>query len=642
MRNAVLFTTFLFSINILSAQINQWAWMKGDGVAANPQYGKYGTKGVASTNNNPGPRVFGTTWKDHLGNLWLFGGLGYANSNYGDLNDLWKYNSFTNQWTWVSGDSTAEKSGVYGNLGVPSPTNKPGCRISSVAWCDQSGNFWLFGGGKDTTMGSLLRYFNDLWKYDPVANIWTWINGNNTYNATAVPGTMGVASSTNKPGGRTYACNWIDDADNLYMYGGTGMATSAASSTSLSDMWKYSIASNQWTWLNGVASQFASVYGIRGVSSNTNKPGSKIRSNSCKDLSGNFWMFAGLGADSQGNSGSKNDLWKYSVTTNEWTWVSGDTLVASFADYGIKAVPSPTNKPGARFSGVMWNDNDDNLYAFGGYGYNSWTSGWSNDFFRYNVSTDQWTWLNGDSAREPRGTFGTPGVFAPENEPGYKQYASGWTDDLGNLWLFGGYGSDASLTGTGYMSDLWKYRLSNVLPVGLVSFDGSRKDYTKLSWKVENELNLNRYEIERSFSGRNFVNIGQVTASNMQRYSFADHSYFSSESRVYYRLKIIDNDGEAAYSKVIHFDLNTDGIISVSPNPATSFLKVKLNNNITGKTIIQITNAAGKMVRQENYRVNSSVSSEVIISTAGISKGTYFLRVINEGKIYVSKIVIAN
>ena len=40
--------------------------------------------------------------------------------------------------------------------------------------------------------------------------------------------------------------------------------------------------------------------------------------------------------------------------------------------------------------------------------------------------------------------------------PGGRQGAATWTDQTGNLWLFGGYGDDSAGT-LGYLSDLWEY-----------------------------------------------------------------------------------------------------------------------------------------------------------------------------------------
>ena len=74
------------------------------------------------------------------GNIWLFGGLGLdsvgtrsAGSLSGGLpngtsttdgallNDLWKFNTATRQWTWISGGAAtglANQTGVYGTAQV--------------------------------------------------------------------------------------------------------------------------------------------------------------------------------------------------------------------------------------------------------------------------------------------------------------------------------------------------------------------------------------------------------------------------------------------------------------------------------------------------------------------------------------------
>ena len=123
----------------------------------------YGTMGTPAAANIPGGRSDATSWTDASGALWLYGGSGYGNGNYDYLNELWKFNSSSNQWTWMSGITTPNQPGVYGTQGTPAATNTPGGRLDSAAWKDSSGNFWLFGGfgydaggsmGETTTSGS--------------------------------------------------------------------------------------------------------------------------------------------------------------------------------------------------------------------------------------------------------------------------------------------------------------------------------------------------------------------------------------------------------------------------------------------------------------------------------------------------------
>jgi hypothetical protein len=64
----------------------QWTWVSGSEVA---QFGNYGTQGVAAPGNGPGGRFSSLGWIDGNGNLWLFGGNGYAAQTPGFLSDLW-------------------------------------------------------------------------------------------------------------------------------------------------------------------------------------------------------------------------------------------------------------------------------------------------------------------------------------------------------------------------------------------------------------------------------------------------------------------------------------------------------------------------------------------------------------------------
>ena len=115
---------------------NEWAWMGGSNVAN--ASGTYGSLGVAASTNVPGVRNFGpVSWTDASGNLWLFGGNGIdsAGTN-GDLNDLWKYNITSGQWTWVSGSNLVSQNGTYGSLNTAATSNVPGARDSAVSWID--------------------------------------------------------------------------------------------------------------------------------------------------------------------------------------------------------------------------------------------------------------------------------------------------------------------------------------------------------------------------------------------------------------------------------------------------------------------------------------------------------------------------
>ncbi len=431
----------------------EWTWVNGASVINT--YGNYGSQGVAASSNLPGARHGGMTWTDASGNLWLFGGEGFSSSTYGFLNDMWKWNPSTSQWTWMGGFNAVNQWGNYGTIGSPSSSNLPGSRGYAVTWTDNSGYLWMFGGYGYDASGNI-QDINDLWRYNTSTNQWTWMNGSSSIFQNGIYGTQGVASSTNTPGARRNVISWKDNSGYLWIYGGYGLPASGGTEGYLNDAWKYDPSLNTWTWFNGtnLIDQLPS-YGVQGTPSGTNNPGGRNSSAAWKDNSGNLWLFGGYGYASNGG-GYLNDVWKLNTSTSQWTWMKGSNVVNQSSVFGTQTVFSSSNTPGARNTMNAWSDASGNLYIFGGYGVSTnTTSTWNlNDMWKYDVSTNNWAWIRGVSY-EVVGNYGTLGTPATSNDPGSRYIAMNWKDNSGNIWLFGGQGYD--MWGNySILNDLWK------------------------------------------------------------------------------------------------------------------------------------------------------------------------------------------
>jgi N-acetylneuraminic acid mutarotase len=196
-------------------------------------------------------------------------------------------------------------------------------------------------------------------------------------------------------------------------------------------------------------------YGTLGTAASTNVPGARVEAVSWTDASGNLWLFGGFGYDSTGADGPLNDLWKYSPTKSEWTWVSGANVYDQVGNYGTLGTAASTNVPGARYSAVSWIDASGNLWLFGGAGLAANSE--FNDLWKYNPTLGEWTWVSGANIANQKGTYGTLGAAASTNVPGGRSSGSGWADASGNFWLFGGNGY-ASTSSAGELNDLWEYQ----------------------------------------------------------------------------------------------------------------------------------------------------------------------------------------
>jgi endonuclease I len=177
------------------------------------------------------------------------------------------------------------------------------------------------------------------------------------------------------------------------------------------------------------------------------------------------------------------------------------------------------------------------------------------------------------------------------------------------------------------------------LPVDIIYFGGKLfGDKIKLEWTAENELNFDRYEVERSNNGISYIKIGEEKAANLRNYSFNDDANTLKGQRVYYRLKRVDKDGKFKYSDVfsLHIPLNTK--FSVYPNPASSYIQLQLNSNVTGNVTIQVTDMTGKVMQQQTTRPNGNA---IKLRTAGLSNATYLIKLTYNGEQYIQKVIVS-
>lgn len=422
---------------------NNWTWLKGyNGTTVPNSMGSYGTIGVPSSTNLPLGRTLANGWT--LNNkLYLMGGTA-GGDNY---NDLWEYDPITNNWTWIKGSNIPNNAGNYGTIGVEASTNIPGARFSSASWV-VNGKFYLFG-GNGIVNGGVTGRLNDLWSYNPATNNWTYIKGSMVLDINGTYGSIGVANTNNTPGGRSVAHAWVYN-NKLYLMGGSGIGAAINSYGDLNDLWFFDISTNNWTWLKGASTvNPLANFGTIGVSSTTNVPGGKSAA-STWTYNSKLYLF---GAPGVGANSTRNDLWEYNPSTNNWTWLKGVNSGYVAGQYGSLGVTTNTNMPGGRYGGLSWVYNN-KLYLFGGYGLaTTATAGYLNDLWEYDALTNNFTWIKG------RNDIDKPGIYDAPFRPGARINSMTWS--LGNkFYLFGGYGKDEN-GATGNLNDFWEYNKSN-------------------------------------------------------------------------------------------------------------------------------------------------------------------------------------
>jgi Secretion system C-terminal sorting domain len=186
-----------------------------------------------------------------------------------------------------------------------------------------------------------------------------------------------------------------------------------------------------------------------------------------------------------------------------------------------------------------------------------------------------------------------------------------------------------------------------ILPLELLNFTGKVDINTiKLSWKTVNERDLSHFIVEKSSDVPNkFAPIGEIKAINgnsttPQYYSLLD----AQPSPVnYYRLKIMDNNGQFKYSKIISFTGThaAKNSIAFYPNPAKHVLNVLVGDTDYKTAFVSLLDLTGRLVATQNRSGGQAQNTIFVFNTEGVANGIYMALVTIDGQKTMHKVVIS-
>ncbi|MBK7434463.1 MAG: hypothetical protein IPI66_11565 [Chitinophagaceae bacterium] len=157
-----------------------------------------------------------------------------------------------------------------------------------------------------------------------------------------------------------------------------------------------------------------------------------------------------------------------------------------------------------------------------------------------------------------------------------------------------------------WTAPIWVYRSTVPLPLDLTRFSAvADQGQVRLNWTTAQEINLDRFEIERSTDGSFFQQIGFVPSRHHSTSLPTDYDFYDAapnHSINFYRLKQIGQDGNYRYSDVVavRFSKPLISIVSINPNPVINWLNIKC----VALESIQVT--AGYLTVQGDRYINST------------------------------------
>lgn len=159
-----------------------------------------------------------------------------------------------------------------------------------------------------------------------------------------------------------------------------------------------------------------------------------------------------------------------------------------------------------------------------------------------------------------------------------------------------------------------------MLPVSLLSFDGTYNgENIKLTWRTANEVDIDKYIVEKSNDGRQFNAIGTVTANNSTSYDLVDFSLFAGAN--YYRLKLMEKNAGYKFSKTILINTKPAAGITVYPNPVKDRVIV-VHEKAGRQAIIDIYAVTGNKILSVPVKTSAVQSS---INVSNMVNGVYLM-----------------
>lgn len=172
-----------------------------------------------------------------------------------------------------------------------------------------------------------------------------------------------------------------------------------------------------------------------------------------------------------------------------------------------------------------------------------------------------------------------------------------------------------------------------VVPVSLTDFSGKLVNTTvELTWKTMQELNFKGFEVEKSADGLNFSLFQIVAAKGSLNgealYSLSDKKPFPGNT--YYRLKMIDKDGNFKYSNIvlIKSPFKPIAVMNMFPNPAKDRFNIEIVADKKQEITIHLFDFTGSRVILKKITTEAGLQQHQL-NLSGLQSGAYYIEVKN-------------
>lgn len=177
---------------------------------------------------------------------------------------------------------------------------------------------------------------------------------------------------------------------------------------------------------------------------------------------------------------------------------------------------------------------------------------------------------------------------------------------------------------------------STPLPVDLISFLCSASGYNAdIKWETASDKNTKYFVVEKSTDGVRFNALETVQIKDQEgvkEYNLTDFNVFKTTEMVFYRLKMVENDGSFRYSKISKLNNGklASSNLTIYPNPVKDVCNVSYSLPTEADIKVQVYDMAGRLVYADVMK-SSKGKNSVITDFSSLTKGYYILKLTGDG-----------
>lgn len=207
-----------------------------------------------------------------------------------------------------------------------------------------------------------------------------------------------------------------------------------------------------------------------------------------------------------------------------------------------------------------------------------------------------------------------------------------------------------SVDAAGKGSNIASYTINWLIPLPLNNLEITATlngTTVVINWLTENELNVAKFIVERSTDNNTFTAVaekpgnGNSSGVNNLYKANDDITAVITNSVIYYRIRVIDNDGKFVISKTVVVRIGAVDAIKIWPNPVFDNVSISVYSKVATNLNVRIMDITGKIITLNNFSIVKGNNQVNVSDLSKIANGSYIMQVTDKtGSIQIIQKII--